>query len=480
MSIRKISEEEVRARWVQRLSDTPNRMGRFGASGLSAAEMKAAYDALPLCIVEHFNTLVSVILEGRLSEWIPAAEGKSLASFFADVTSGALADYLTLDGKRSLTALAAAFDSHRHEEEYARLGEDGLILAEQLPYGIAKAEEERTAAEEERAAAEKERQALAEACTEALASLASEKAVYDARLASAEEKSTQAIFRTERLSAEVESLSAAALGTTHTFREDGTAAREKRVPTGSLPYARLLTLGGGVGLPARTSAILSHGAGLLPYPYPAASRSYVPGGLTVKEQADGSLLLDGTAPKNLSFSLYLPEDGLALPCEPIYIDPIRDNGVYLYVVTGSRGEDVWKAESFTPSEKDEYFGRYHVYLYIMAGHTFEGTVIRPSITRGPRERHGITYHPPKRIPLPEKITSLPAFGQAGNEVDLAEGVYRHRYDESGRALAEEACIPLGEEALSFSYIPVEEDGLVEFLTDTGGAVTSRLLFGIKL
>ncbi len=115
MSIRKISEGEVREKWVQRLPDTPNRAGRFGAAGLSAAEMKAAYDALPLCIVEHFNELVTIIEEGRLSEWIPAAGGRSLATLLADVTSGALSDYLTLDGKRSLSALAAAFDSHRHE-----------------------------------------------------------------------------------------------------------------------------------------------------------------------------------------------------------------------------------------------------------------------------------------------------------------------------------------------------------------------------
>ena len=64
MTIRTITEEEVRAHWVQRLPDTPNRLGKFGTAGLTAAEMKAAYDALPLLIVRHFNELVTLIAEG--------------------------------------------------------------------------------------------------------------------------------------------------------------------------------------------------------------------------------------------------------------------------------------------------------------------------------------------------------------------------------------------------------------------------------
>ena len=68
MSIKKITEEEVRALWVQRLSDTPNRHGKFGTMGLSAAEMKAAYDALPLRIVSAYNTLVDAIESGLIAK----------------------------------------------------------------------------------------------------------------------------------------------------------------------------------------------------------------------------------------------------------------------------------------------------------------------------------------------------------------------------------------------------------------------------
>ena len=79
MSIKKITEEEVRSLWVQRLSDTPNRQGKFGTMGLSAAEMKAAYDALPLRLVEAYNTLVDAIEGGELAAFIHTPEGETLA-----------------------------------------------------------------------------------------------------------------------------------------------------------------------------------------------------------------------------------------------------------------------------------------------------------------------------------------------------------------------------------------------------------------
>ncbi len=479
MTIRKISEEEVRAHWIQRLPDAPSRQSRFGASGLSAAEMKAAYDALPLCIVEHFNELVSVIEEGRLAEWITGAEGRSLAAFLSDVGSGALADYLTLDGERSLRALAAAFDTHRHEGVYALLDQDGLLLPSQLPNGMAEAESERARAEEEREEAEGERRALAAACAAALSTLEKEKDALLARLSLAEERSLYAASTASRLSYTVENLAEAAVGKTHTFYKEEGLAGEWRVPQGSLPYARLLSLGGGDGMTAKTEAILSHGAGLLPYPYPAARKNGLPSGITVTPQKDGTILINGTAERGISYHLYRPEDGLRLPCEKIYIDPLGD-GVELYLLTGSQGENIWKAGVFTPSREDEYFDRYHVYLYIRAGYSFDNAVISPSITRGARPRHGITYHPPKHLPIGEAITSLAGYGQAGNLLDLAEGVFRRRYSTAGLPLAEEELIPIAEEELSFGFIPVEEDGLISFKTDTGGAVRTSVLFGTKL
>lgn len=112
--IQKITEQEVRALWVQRLSDTPNRAGRYGTPGLTAAEVKAAYDALSLRIVEAYNTLVDAIESGTLTESIPVLGEKKLSEVLSDIKSGNLAAYLSVDGFRSLSSLAAEFDTHTH------------------------------------------------------------------------------------------------------------------------------------------------------------------------------------------------------------------------------------------------------------------------------------------------------------------------------------------------------------------------------
>lgn len=116
MSIQKISDQEVRALWVQRLSDTPNRAGRYGTPGLTAAEVKAAYDALSLRLVEAYNALVDAIENGRLTESIPALGDKKLSEVLSDIKSGKISAYLSVDGVRTLSRLAAEFDTHGHPD----------------------------------------------------------------------------------------------------------------------------------------------------------------------------------------------------------------------------------------------------------------------------------------------------------------------------------------------------------------------------
>lgn len=116
MSIQKISDQEVRALWVQRLSDTPNRAGRYGTPGLTAAEVKAAYDALSLRIVEAYNALVDKIESGKLTESIPVLGEKTLHEVLSDIKTGNLSAYLSVDGLRTLSSLAAEFDTHDHPD----------------------------------------------------------------------------------------------------------------------------------------------------------------------------------------------------------------------------------------------------------------------------------------------------------------------------------------------------------------------------
>lgn len=497
MSLRKITEDEVRALWVQRLSDTPNRYGRFGTAGLSASEVKAAYDALPLRIVERFNELVDVVERGELAELIPAAEGRTLADFFRDVTSGELAAYLTADGERSLSEIAALLDTHLHDARYARLGPDGRLAAEHLPSGyessFAAAEEERVLAERRREEAEAEREEALAVLRIALATLAENEEARDrresereARLATAEETlshtatlAEETAVTTGALAREVACLAAAAEGATHTFFEDDTVAYRIRTPEGALPYARLLRLGGPEdGSSAPVKAIASHGMSLLPYPYPSAPTEGLPEGLTVKVMEDGSLIFNGYASRNVSYALYREYDNLYLPPEPIYIDSIEKCGLTLYVRSGSSGA-VWKKGSFTPSPNDEYFGHYFVYIYIAEGSSFDNLRVVPSITRGVEKREAVPYRPPVRLEIPEEVRRLPGYGIGGNYLDIEEGVFRRRYSLPGVTIPEE-CYPLPEDFLASAWVAAQEDGEIVFENDRGVAVASTLAFGIRL
>ena len=490
MNIRTITEEEVRERWIQRLSDTPNRGGRFGTAGMTAADMKAAFDALPLLIVGRFNALVEAILTGEVGALIPVTEEKSLADLLAGIRDGSLAELLTVDGTRTLTALAAALDTHDHGDAYAPLDADGRIPAALLPSGYDPKFEE---AERERQEAEERREAVIRAVEETIAALEEREEERDLReserearlstcewrLYDAEEtvKRDSCLLRT--LSSEVKNLSAASLGMTHAFIEDSATAYEKRPPADTLPMARILAIGGKEDGVAKVRAVTSHGQNLLPYPYPSVGANRVPEGLTVTVEPDGSIILDGTASTRVSFTLYRESDSLELPEEPIYVDGIYQDGVSLYLRTGSSGS-VYKTGEYTPSRSDEYFGHYYVYLYVAEGSHFDKKRIVPSITRGRTPRRAVAYRPPVSFEIPHEVRTLPGYGRHGNLLDLEAGCYRQRFTVTGTPLGEEKTYPLDESFIASAWLPVEEDGLIVLENDTKSAVDSTLLFGIRL
>lgn len=499
MSIKRITEEEVRSLWVQRLSDTPNRQGKFGTMGLSAAEMKAAYDALPLRIVEAYNTLVDVIEGGRLADYIPSSEGKTLADLFGDITSGALASLLTVDGERTLSALAAAFDSHDHHALYARLNADGRLLPEHLPSGyesvFADAERERAEAEAERVEAELLRQQTLDGIKESMDALEEREEERDRReserervlLAQGErldinEQITELLCRRmDTVGYAVKNLEAAGLGVTHHFYEDSAPAYRKTVPTGALPYATLSLLGGAAeaGGRAPIGAVTSYCGNLLAYPYPAARASeHTERGVTFRQGSDGSILMSGTAESNISYFLYTENDGLSLPECGVYIDWQLADGVTLYVKSGSSGP-VWKSGSFIPSPSDEYYGSYAVYIYIAAGTVVEDLLIYPSIAYGTARRHAAPYRAPHRIEIPDAITTLPGYGWYENILDLENGCYRQRRTEQGYGLSEEILYPLSEDFVAAMTFPVDVGGYIELENPQSAAVESTVCYVMK-
>ncbi|MBO7762085.1 MAG: hypothetical protein J6T24_04750 [Clostridia bacterium] len=512
MSIRRITEEEVQALWVQRLPDTPNRTARFGTAGLSAREMKAAYDALPLRIVEHFNEVVDLILGDGLAEAIGTPLGKSLAAFFRDITSGEAAAYLTVDGTRTLAALAAALDTHAHDGRYVPLSEDGRIAGEYLPESLAEllpgeeerihaetaratAEAARATAEGERAEAEKKRAEAAAAAESVIAAVREaeeartvREAAREARLLSVEERISEAEERSETTertlighSITLQNLAAAARGNTHVFTSDTERRYRKTVPEDVLPYARLVALGGASTAMtcAKVTAVVSYGASVLPPPYPAAEVGLI-NGLTFTPNEDGSILVTGTASEEFTYPLYETGDGLSLPEGGIYVDPLPQNGATLYIATGSTGSAVRKNGACTLSSGDEYYGRYSVYLHFPRGASFASELLYPCITRGQTARSGILYREPHRFDIPEEIRALVGYGYSTNYLYFDKGHYYARLNSSGTLLTPEQYLPLSEELTLRAWIPVEAGGEIVFENDKGAAIRSELLYGVQL
>lgn len=100
MTTEKIKDAEIAALRVSSLPSRPNASGAFGGRGYTAAQMKEAFDRLPLFLVGRFNALLDdlgAVGEGSLADAMPTGlgEGHTLADLFADIKSGALSGYLS-------------------------------------------------------------------------------------------------------------------------------------------------------------------------------------------------------------------------------------------------------------------------------------------------------------------------------------------------------------------------------------------------
>lgn len=101
MKTTKILESEISDMKISSLPTRPNASAKYGGYGYSAEEMKAAFDKLPLFIIQKFNSLLDDI--SAESDGIAAtvqtglADGHTLADFFNDVQNGALASYTVVN-----------------------------------------------------------------------------------------------------------------------------------------------------------------------------------------------------------------------------------------------------------------------------------------------------------------------------------------------------------------------------------------------
>lgn len=122
MKSTKISEGDISDKKIASLPTRPTTPTGFGGVGYTAAEVKAAFDKLPLYIIERFNELIEDIKGengGSVTDAVKTGitDTHTLAEFFLDVLSGdacayfgapsgTLAEYLT-SLRRDVNKIAA-------------------------------------------------------------------------------------------------------------------------------------------------------------------------------------------------------------------------------------------------------------------------------------------------------------------------------------------------------------------------------------
>lgn len=102
MKSTKINEAEIADLKVAALPTRPNAPAAFGGKGYTATELKAAFDALPLYIIEKFNALIDdVTAEDGIANGIKTglSDGHTLADLTRDIGSGNFAQYLAVGGR---------------------------------------------------------------------------------------------------------------------------------------------------------------------------------------------------------------------------------------------------------------------------------------------------------------------------------------------------------------------------------------------
>ncbi len=118
MNTKKILNSEIDDLKIASLPTRPTAPTAFGGKGYTASDMKAAFDKLPLFIIERFNTLLEDIAaedESSVIFSIPSGieDGHTLGSLLRDITTGKFAGYLDV-GAESLSEyklrLAADFE----------------------------------------------------------------------------------------------------------------------------------------------------------------------------------------------------------------------------------------------------------------------------------------------------------------------------------------------------------------------------------
>ncbi len=104
MTAKKISGEEIADIKVASMPTRPSEECPYSYDGYGPEEIKAAFDRLPLYIIERYNRLIDDI-EAVGEESLAAVmktgirDGHTLNDLYTDITNGNMASYLTVGGE---------------------------------------------------------------------------------------------------------------------------------------------------------------------------------------------------------------------------------------------------------------------------------------------------------------------------------------------------------------------------------------------
>ena len=97
MNTQKITQNEIAELLIASLPTRPNAPTSLGGRGYTATDMKAAFDRLPLYIIDRLNMLIDDISEvGGVADEIKTdiSEGHTLSELFSDIKSGKVLEYI--------------------------------------------------------------------------------------------------------------------------------------------------------------------------------------------------------------------------------------------------------------------------------------------------------------------------------------------------------------------------------------------------
>ena len=114
MKAKKIYNSDISDILISSLPTRPTASKEHGGMGYGAVEMKAAFDKLPLRIIEHFNALLSdveALGDNSLAAAIPTGikDEHTLYTLFEDIRTGELAAYFSILGKSLLSHLITIY-----------------------------------------------------------------------------------------------------------------------------------------------------------------------------------------------------------------------------------------------------------------------------------------------------------------------------------------------------------------------------------